>query len=54
MFLSFIRKQNETDAFDSFTFTENATLNIEQHLKLNLCNSVFFLPLDVNILSGYK
>ena len=54
MFLSFIRKQNETDAFDSFTFTEDATLKI-QHLKINIGIPYGFLPLlDLNIFSEYK
>ena len=54
MFLSFIRKQNEIDAFDSFTFTEDATLNL-QHLKINIGNYPCFLSsLDLNKFSGIK
>ena len=55
MFLSFIRKQNETDAFDSFTFTEDATLKIQQNLKINIGKPYGYGPLlDLNILSEYK
>ena len=55
MFLSFIRKQNETDTFDSFTFTEDATLKIQQNLKINIGKPYGYGPLlDLNILSEYK